>query len=67
MTTRFVGLPSGTASEAAFATATAPTKNGAKGTRHRRTSARTTGTIKTTAPSSDAMHVSSPDVRQTSA
>jgi hypothetical protein len=62
-----VGLPSGTASEAAFATATEPTKNAVVSITQRRESARTSGTISTTAPSRETTQVRSAEAAQTSA
>ena len=67
MTTRFVGLPCGTATEDAFATTTTPRKSGANGARKRPDKTRTSGTMTTTAPSSETMLVTTPESTQTSA
>ena len=58
MTTRLVGLPCGTAIETGLATATTPTNSGANGAPKRRCSTSTSGTISTTAPSSETTAVS---------
>jgi hypothetical protein len=65
ITTRFVGLPCGTARDAVVATTTTPSRKGAVGIRHHRPSDSTSGTMSTTEPSSETIQVKSPQRPQT--
>ena len=67
MITMFVGLPCGTASEKALATATTPSRSGRNSSGSSRASTSTSGTISTTAPSRETVAVSSAHVAQVSA
>jgi hypothetical protein len=67
MITRLVGLPWGTAIEAALATTTAPRNNGVNGAPKRRARMTNSGIISTTAPSSDTAAVASAQTAHTSA
>jgi hypothetical protein len=65
ISTRLVGLPRGTAIEAAFATATTPRSSGPIGAAKRSARTSSTGTISTTAASSDTAQVNAAHSRHT--
>jgi hypothetical protein len=67
MITRLVGLPWGTAIEAALATTTEPRNSGANGAPKRRARMTSGGIMSTTAPSSDTAAVASAHTPHTSA
>ena len=67
ISTRFVGLPCGTAIDDALATTMIPSRSGRTGTPKSSLKASASGTISTTAPSSDTAHVGATQSRHVNA